>query len=73
MKHWIHEVIDGGKLIKLEDESVWEITFIDRIHTVLWLPMQRISITKSNNIEYPYKLFNLNMKKAVSAKPLESR
>ena len=35
---WVNSVSDGGRIVILQDGSVWEIDPIDRIDTMLWLP-----------------------------------
>ena len=66
--HWVSKNIDSGKLIKLEDGSLWEISSIDRINTMLWLATEQITITKSGNSPYPYKLINVDQENAAEAK-----
>jgi len=57
-KHWISKKIDGGEFIKLEDGSLWKISLIDKINTMLWLPIEDVVVTESENPLYPYKLIN---------------
>ena len=40
--HWIKSVSRDGKVVILEDGSVWLIDFIDTIDTMLWLPITDI-------------------------------
>lgn len=42
--HWISTVSSGGEIVKLEDGSIWEISAIDRIDTMLWLVTEEITI-----------------------------
>jgi hypothetical protein len=54
--HWVSSVLDDGTLIKLEDGSIWEVDPLDTIHSMLWLPIDRIlicghTLIKSNNGE----------------------
>ena len=56
--HWMSKKIDGGRFIKLEDGSLWEISSIDRINTMLWLVTEEITVIESSNPLYPYKLIN---------------
>lgn len=42
--HWIQEVFGGGKIIKLEDGSLWQVSSIDVITSVLWLPVSEIAV-----------------------------
>jgi len=34
----------SGKLIKLEDGSIWEVDPLDTVHTMLWLPVDGILV-----------------------------
>jgi len=36
--HWVDSVMDDGKIVKLEDGSVWEVDAVDAIDSMLWLP-----------------------------------
>lgn len=49
--HWIESVHQNGKIVILEDGSVWEISSLDRINTALWLPITSI-------VACPNKLIN---------------
>jgi len=55
-KHWVKEKIDSGAFIKLEDGSLWQISAIDKINTMLWLPTDNVVVIESKNPQYPYKL-----------------
>lgn len=55
-KHWVREKIDSGAYIKLEDGSLWQISPIDKINTMLWLPTDNVVVIESRNPQYPYKL-----------------
>lgn len=55
-KHWVREKIDSGAFIKLEDGSLWQIAPIDKINTMLWLPIDNVVVIDSKNPQYPYKL-----------------
>ena len=37
--HWVQSVSQDGKVVILEDRSVWIVDAMDRIDTILWLPM----------------------------------
>jgi len=66
--HWVSKKIDGGKFLKLEDGSLWEISPIDRINTSLWLITEEIIVIESGNPLYPYKLINSDSGNAAEAK-----
>lgn len=40
--HWVVSVSDSGRIVVLEDGSVWEINPLDTISTMLWLPTTAI-------------------------------
>ena len=40
--HWIDSVSDDGRIVILDDGSVWEVDSLDRIDSSLWLPMSEI-------------------------------
>ena len=42
--HWISTVMASGKLIKLEDGSIWEVDLVDTIYSMLWLPTEEILV-----------------------------
>ena len=44
MRHWVQSVENGGALVVLEDGSRWEVRAIDRIHTMLWLPVDDVEV-----------------------------
>ena len=58
--HWIKKVSSGGRIVELEDGSLWEISAADRIDTALWLPVTNISVflAKTPVGEYKYALLN---------------
>lgn len=58
--HWIKKVESGGKIIILEDNSVWEISSLDRIDTALWLPITSITVVLTDYaiLDYKYLLIN---------------
>lgn len=66
--HWVSQKIDGGRFIKLEDGSLWEVSSIDRINTMLWLVTENITIIESGNPLYPYKLINSDSGNTAEAK-----
>lgn len=68
--HWVSKNIDTGKFIKLEDGSLWEISPIDKINSMLWLPISNIMVIESKNPLYPYLLINTDDGEKVEAKLL---
>lgn len=55
-KHWVSKKIDSGAFVKLEDGSLWQISPIDKINTMPWLPTDTVVVIESRNPQYPYKL-----------------
>jgi len=55
-KHWVKSKADGGAFVQLEDGSLWQISPLDKINTMLWLPTENVVVVESNNPQYPYKL-----------------
>jgi len=62
--HWIDTVSDDGKIIKLEDGSIWEVDDVDTVTTSLWLPTTEI-------VECDDKLINTDDGESVSARRLK--
>lgn len=69
-EHWIRKVINNGKIIILEDGSLWEVSPLDQIISSLWLPTSSIYVVQTNNPFYPYKLINTDDDESVQAKYL---
>lgn len=59
-RHWIKTVSSGGKLVELEDGSLWEVNAIDRIYTGIWLPISNITVILAETSvgDYRYTLIN---------------
>lgn len=51
--HWIEAVFGDGEFVKLEDDSLWRVSTIDRIDSILWLPTSDIVVC-------PGKLINVD-------------
>jgi len=55
--HWVKKNYERGKMIELEDGTLWEVYGLDRLNCSLWLPLTDIVIIEnSSNPQYPYKL-----------------
>lgn len=67
-RHWIREVCTGGGIIVLEDGSVWEISALDRITTMLWLPTSKIMVLENQRGIFPYLLVNTDDGEKAEAK-----
>jgi hypothetical protein len=67
--HWVKAKLDGGHYITLEDGSLWAISPMDRINTMLWLPVERITVLANpDSLQYPYRLINTDSKSTAEAK-----
>jgi hypothetical protein len=55
-RHWVKERIDRGAYIKLEDGSLWQVSPLDKLNTMLWLPTDDVIVIEGSNPLYPYKL-----------------
>lgn len=75
LRHWIRSVQDGGRAITLEDGSMWEVYGLDRIDSMLWLPVTNIEVelARSPIGDYRYMLINTDDDEAVLAKYLGSK
>ncbi|MHB1271916.1 MAG: hypothetical protein ACYCZD_03955 [Rhodanobacter sp.] len=61
--HWIESVSDDGEIVKLEDDSVWEVDAGDTVDSALWLPTTDIVVCDD-------KLINTEDNESVSASRL---
>lgn len=63
--HWIDSVSDDGKVLKLEDESLWLVQDVDTVTSSLWLPMSEVVVCDS-------KIINTDDNESVEASPISS-
>lgn len=61
--HWIDKVLHDGKIIILEDDSIWEVDLSDVVESSLWLPTSEILICDD-------KLINIDDREEVTATKL---
>ncbi len=66
--HWVSKTIEGGKYVELEDGSLWEISALDRINSMLWLVTENIAIVASQNPIYPCRMINKDSEDTAEAK-----
>lgn len=59
-KHWIQSTSSGGAMITLEDGSIWEINPVDRVDTMLWLPITDITVLRATSPVGDYKYLLVN-------------
>jgi hypothetical protein len=48
--HWIQDISDSGKIIRLEDGSLWEVDAVDAIKSSIWLPISDVLVCGSSII-----------------------
>jgi hypothetical protein len=61
--HWIESVAGDGKIIKLEDGSMWQVNDVDTITSSLWLPTSEVVVCGT-------KIINTDDGESVEATPL---
>lgn len=42
--HWIDQVLADGKILRLEDGSIWRVDPIDTITSSIWLPISNVIV-----------------------------
>jgi hypothetical protein len=57
-EHWLRDKLDDGRIVVLEDESVWEVHPSDRLITGRWLRISTITVKHTQKEGYPYLLSN---------------
>lgn len=55
-RHWIRDIVERGRLIKLEDGSLLQINPLDRIDAILWLRFEDIVVVDDGSGTYRYRL-----------------
>jgi len=58
--HWISAVSDGGRILILEDGSIWAVNAVDVVTSSIWLPISNVSVCGN-------KIINLDDGEAVGA------
>ena len=61
--HWIEAVEGGGKIIKLENGSLWEVDAVDTVTTSIWLPVSAVVVCDG-------KMINVDDGEAVAVTPV---
>lgn len=69
LEHLIQSIRENGKIIFLEDDSMWEISDLDSRTARFWLPGSRIKVANESG-NYPYILINISDGQQVDAKYL---
>ncbi len=61
--HWIESILDNGKIIKLENGSMWKVDDVDTVTTSIWLPTSTVTLCGS-------KMINVDDEESAEVKPL---
>lgn len=61
--HWIQEVQGNGKILKLEDGSIWLVDDVDTVTSSIWLPISEVIVCGS-------KIINVDDDESIAATPL---
>ncbi len=62
--------IENGAKLELTDGSLYEIDPDDRIYSALWITPFKISLSESDDAEYPVRITNLQTGTSVNGKPI---
>lgn len=57
-EHWLRDKLEEGRIVILEDESIWEVHPWDRQITKRWLRISTITVKHTEKEGYPYLLSN---------------
>lgn len=57
-EHWLRDKQDEGRIVILNDESVWEVDPSDRPVTTRWLRLSTVMVNHTQKEGYPYLLTN---------------
>lgn len=71
--HWVRDKVDSGRLVILEDGSLWDINAVDRIDTMLWLPTEEVFVMEEPGMVGAYRLINTDSEDDVMAIYLGNR
>jgi hypothetical protein len=66
-EHWLRDKQEEGRIVVLDDDSVWEIHPADRLATARWLRISTISLKATQKEDYPYLLTNTTEAEAARA------
>lgn len=61
--HWISSVGGDGKIIRLEDGSMWEVDDVDTVDTAIWLPVSNVVVCEN-------KLINVDDNESAGVTPI---
>ncbi|HYN16187.1 MAG TPA: hypothetical protein VES66_10425 [Terriglobales bacterium] len=64
--HWIDSVEGDGKIIRLEDGSMWEVDDVDTVITSIWLPISDVILCGT-------KMISVDDEESVQVRPINRR
>lgn len=67
---FLEENLNGGRILKLNNGTTWEVAPQDLPITEIWIFPFPLKLEKSNNAAYPYYIVNLRSKTKVLVRPL---
>lgn len=68
----IQSISDGGRIITLLDNSVWEVSPLDIVDTAIWLPVTDVLIIDGDDPIFPYKMINRDDNEVANVKLLSN-
>ncbi|KPJ76561.1 MAG: hypothetical protein AMJ54_11135 [Deltaproteobacteria bacterium SG8_13] len=71
--HWLKEVKKGGRVIILDDESIWEIAPSHAGDTCTWDLVSGIAVSAGKDSAFPFRLINTGIGESVDARHLGRR
>jgi len=57
-EHWLFDKLEEGRIVILEDDSIWEVHPSDWQITKHWLRISTITVKDTENGSHPYVLSN---------------
>ena len=71
--HWLKEVQRGGRVIILDDESIWEVAPSHAGDMCTWDLVSGIAISDGKDPTFPFRLINTGIDEGVDARHLGRR
>ena len=71
--HWLKEVQKGGRVLILDDESIWEVSPSHAGDTCTWDLVSGITVRDGADPTFPCRLFNIGTGERVDARYLGRR
>lgn len=56
--HWVKRIINNGRIVVLEDGSLWQVAPMDANKALYWLPVANVTVMHNSGV-FPYRLINL--------------